>query len=196
MFDKCLDISHNNGKILWSKVAGAGYRLVFVKATQGTKFVDPEYDTNEEKATDNEIMVVPYHFINAEPADLQAANFIEATELAKGDAYMLDWERLNNTMPPIRLVEALGDNLRQQTGRDPLVYHGLYELSSKKINAWPWFVPKWGKEPKMKWLFWQDTDSMLVPGITGHVDRDKFMGGEDELVDWYNTGALPVGMRL
>jgi lysozyme len=195
MFNKCLDVSHNNGPIKWSQVKAAGYRLAFIKATQGTKFVDPQFSKYMDGAKDVDILTVPYHFINIEPADLQAAHFINIAKLKAGSVCMLDWERNNDVLPQIRLVEALGENIRLQTGRDPVIYHGLYELSSKKINAWPWFVPKWGKQPAMKWLFWQDTAKQRVPGIVGDVDHDDFNGTEDELVSWYNNGTLPAGVR-
>lgn len=193
MFTKCLDVSHYQGAIRWSRVAAAGYKLVFIKATQGTRFVDPLFLKNKDGAQDAGLLVVPYHFISAEPADLQAGHFINITKLKIKSPCMLDWERLDGKMPPINVVEAFGDNTKTQTGRDPLVYHGLYELSSPKINAWPWFVPKWGSVPSTKWLFWQYTDREIVDGITNPADADKFAGTLEDLIDWHRFGHLPAG---
>src|SRR5579884_2097043 len=43
---KGVDVSNNNGTINWTKVAGAGYRFAFGKATEGTSFTDKTYTTN------------------------------------------------------------------------------------------------------------------------------------------------------
>ena len=43
---KGLDVSNWNGTINWSKVAAAGYRFAFGKATEGTSYTDATYTTN------------------------------------------------------------------------------------------------------------------------------------------------------
>lgn len=41
-----IDISHHQGKIDWNKVKGEGFNFVFIKATEGGNFKDPEFDRN------------------------------------------------------------------------------------------------------------------------------------------------------
>ena len=43
---KGLDVSNWNGAINWTKVAHAGYRFTFAKATEGTVYLDKTYTTN------------------------------------------------------------------------------------------------------------------------------------------------------
>jgi lysozyme len=195
MRTQCLDVSHHQGPIKWSRVRAAGYRCVFIKATQGHKFVDPMYVKNVDGAMDAGFAVIPYHFIDSSPADLQAGHFLQVGGLQRKLPCMLDWERVNNRLPPISIVEKMIDNLIIATDRAPVIYHGLHELSSKKINACPWFVPKWGPEPKVKWLFWQDTDKAQVDGIRGNVDHDWFNGSWDELERWFMRGDLPKALK-
>lgn len=40
-----VDVSHWQGKIDWVKVAGAGESFCFIKATESTGFVDPQFAT-------------------------------------------------------------------------------------------------------------------------------------------------------
>lgn len=195
MYKGCLDVSHHNGRIKWQQVRAADYRCVFVKATQGHKFVDPAYLTNLDGAVAENFAVIPYHFIDESPAELQAGHFVQTAGLQANLPCMLDWERLHNRMPPIHLVEELIDALIIATNRAPVIYHGLYELSSKKINACPWFVPKWGKQPNNRWLFWQDSATHRVPGIVGHVDHDWFNGSWEELERWFVQGDFPKTLR-
>lgn len=196
MIDKCLDVSHHQGPIKWSLVAKAGYKLAFIKATQGTRFVDSLFYKNCDAAQDVGILVVPYHFINNEPANIQAGHFINVAKLRNQSPYMLDWEQLDNSLPNIKIVEEMGESLKIQTGRDPLIYRGLHEPTSKILSSWPWFVPRWNLQPPdVKWLFWQDTDKMSVPGIQGRVDRDKFNGTMEELAEWHATGRLPEVLK-
>lgn len=196
MFDKCIDISHHNGTIKWSKVPKE-YKLVFVKATQGTRFIDPNFNTNSEGASDTDRMVVPYHFISREPANLQAAHFANVASLHRGSPVMLDWESDDPAQLPARgVVEELIKALRVTTERAPLMYHGIYTISSKTINVCPWFIPKYGPEPKhYKWLFWQDRPNLVLDGVHGPVDHDLFNGTLSEMTVWFTNGTLPESIR-
>ena len=196
MFQGAIDFSHWNGKIKWNRLPPT-YRLVFLKATEGRAIVDSQWEANEEGALSTDRLVVPYHFISLEPADLQAAHFVQTAGLRPGSPTMLDWESPNpKTLPPIALVEQLCNNIEIATRRKPLVYHGIYTLASKAINACPWFVPKYGPEPKGKWLFWQDRPNLVVDGVAGPCDHDCFNGTELEMELWHKSGALPHTVEL
>src|SRR5207249_8313301 len=45
-----IDVSHWQNTIDWAKVAGAGYRFAFHKATEGQTYEDPKYATNRTAA--------------------------------------------------------------------------------------------------------------------------------------------------
>lgn len=196
LFNGCIDVSHAQGKINWPRVFAANYHLAFIKATQGTRFVDPAFTTNRDAASAAGLLTIPYHFINLEPANLQAEHFFTTARLGRGSCVMLDWEAVpGSERAPVRLVEELIDNLRLSIQRLPVVYHGMFDLSSKKINACPWHIPKWGTEPKTKFLFWQNTPSGVVSGISTPVDHDFFNGTLEELGIFYHSATLPKGAR-
>ena len=57
-----IDVSHWQGTIDWVKVAGAGKKFAFIKATESTDFLDNVYATNRAKAKANGLKVGAYHF--------------------------------------------------------------------------------------------------------------------------------------
>jgi GH25 family lysozyme M1 (1,4-beta-N-acetylmuramidase) len=63
-----IDISHWQGTIsssTWSSIKNAGYSFVFMKATQGNSYADPEFTNNITKSTANGLLAGPYHFANS-----------------------------------------------------------------------------------------------------------------------------------
>jgi GH25 family lysozyme M1 (1,4-beta-N-acetylmuramidase) len=62
-----IDVSHHQGAIDWSQVAGAGTRFAFAKATEGRSYVDPTYATNKAGAALSGVVFGAYHF--ARPDD-------------------------------------------------------------------------------------------------------------------------------
>ena len=195
-YNWCFDVSHSNGTIDWVKVAAGGYHLAIVKASQGAGFKDPQFDANRRGADTHAIMLVPYHFLSSTAAKGQVGNFVRCADVRPGRAVMLDWESdVPSSLPPVEVVEEVVDRVRQVTGRDPLMYHGIYTLQSKKINACPWALPKYGPEPtKWRWLFWQNSARSKVPGIQGYVDHDFFHGTEAQLRAWYDKGTMPSNL--
>jgi GH25 family lysozyme M1 (1,4-beta-N-acetylmuramidase) len=197
MYNGCFDISHYNGPIKWSQVPDT-YRLVFIKASEGSSVFDTRFTVNAEGAIDSGRMVVPYHFVTFAPAKAQAENFFKAASIRTGGVTMLDWEEnVKHEIPPVETVESIIKAVEDATGRLPIMYHGLYTLKSPKINACPWNVPKYGPMPheQLKWAFWQNTPKGHVPGINGPVDHDCWNGNETELDTFYATGALPKRLK-
>lgn len=194
-FGGVIDVSHWNGIINWP-IVPASITMVMIKATQGASGVDPMFAANREGALDTGRMVVPYHFLTAEDVGKQAANFLRTTEFGDGKPVMIDWEPVPPSMvrAPIPIMEAFCQTVEKLIRRSPLTYHGMFDLSSPIINAFPWMIPKYGPQPQgPKWLFWQDRPNLHVPGIPNLTDHSVFAGTANELVAWYNTGAMPKG---
>jgi GH25 family lysozyme M1 (1,4-beta-N-acetylmuramidase) len=63
-----IDVSHWQGEIDWRKVAGAGKRFVFLKATDGHDFLDPTFFRNRTGARSNGLRVGAYHFARPDPS--------------------------------------------------------------------------------------------------------------------------------
>jgi lysozyme len=198
-FAGVIDVSHAQGPINW-KLVPKDIVLVFIKATQGTDFVDPLFAQNMADAQLTERLVVPYHFLTEAPYPAQYNNLaVHVFPPLAGRPIMVDWEVDPRTQrrAPVFTMEAFCAMVSLHTGRLPLAYHGMYDQSSPTIQEYPWMVPKYGPEPQgPKWLFWQQTDKSLVPGINGHVDASVFAGTEMELRDWHKSGTMPEGFDV
>ena len=62
MLQPGIDVSHYQGTINWTSVKNAGYQFAFMKATQGTTYVDPTFATNRTNATAAGIPIGFYDF--------------------------------------------------------------------------------------------------------------------------------------
>jgi GH25 family lysozyme M1 (1,4-beta-N-acetylmuramidase) len=216
VFDGVIDVSHHNGAIDWPAVAGAGTALAFIKATQGTGFVDPAFAHNRNAAIAAGIIAVPYHFLDTADPDGQAAHFLAVAELAPGQLAMLDWE----TAASLPAVVAIGLAVADRIGRDPIAYYGFAQLQevSAELARWLLMLPAYpcgmrpgnysslvARPPRLPpgrasgwdggarpYDFHQYTPAGRVSGIATPVDRSVWVGTLGDLKAWYATGALPA----
>ena len=57
-----IDISHHQGRIVWTEVAKENIDFVYIKATEGATYVDPCFHYNMKGATDAGFYVGAYHY--------------------------------------------------------------------------------------------------------------------------------------
>lgn len=215
VFDGVIDVSHHNGAIDWPAVAGAGIAFAFIKATQGTGFVDPAFERNRRSAADVGLLVIPYHFLDTADPDDQADHFLDATGLAAGQPAMIDWE----SAAPSACVAAFGQAIADVSGRDPVCYYGFAQMAEGDpiVSVWPLVLPAYphgdrpgdyrnlvSRAPRLppgrpvSWAggarpydFHQYTPCGRVAGLATPVDRSIWVGSLAELKSWFATGALP-----
>jgi GH25 family lysozyme M1 (1,4-beta-N-acetylmuramidase) len=60
---KGIDVSHWDGKIDWAQVKNAGVGFAYIKATEGTNFVDSQFAHNLAGAKDVGLPFGLYHFL-------------------------------------------------------------------------------------------------------------------------------------
>lgn len=195
-----IDVSHFQGAINWTKVRGAGIRFAYAKATEGTIFEDNKFDTNRVQAKRAGVLFGAYHFWRpALPAVDQAEHFFtrcggrRAGELQP----MLDVEDRDSGLSSGELLHGLRelvDETRKLWGTDPIIYvdrdywsHVL--LGSAAFHDCPLWIAHWTTDPYPQtvgrwpyWTFWQFSSHGVVPGILGHVDRDRFNGTIEQLL--------------
>jgi GH25 family lysozyme M1 (1,4-beta-N-acetylmuramidase) len=216
VFDGVIDVSHHNGAIDWPAVAVAGIVLAFIKATQGTEFVDPAFERNRAGAAKAGVLVVPYHFLDTADPDDEADHFLDVTGLDEGQAAMIDWESAATTDD----IVAFGRALVECTGRDPVCYYGFAQLAQAlpDLSRWPLMLPEYPRGnmpgqyaglvtrsprlppgrpavwagPPRPYDFHQYTPKGRIAGIATPVDRSIWVGSAADLNAWYATGALPA----
>ena len=196
-FDGVIDVSHYQGPIDWAHVKAAGIEFAFIKATQGTSGRDPLYEQNWHDAVAAGLMTSAYHFLTADDPAAQHRHFVDVT--GGQGVMMVDWEidpeSGQRPPPPIATMEQFCRLVAASSGRDPLAYHGMFDLSSPTINAFPWMIPKYGPQPQgPKWLLWQYSPNGKIDGIATAVDRSVFAGTLDELRAWWRDGTLPAAL--
>ncbi|AGB04467.1 lysozyme M1 (1,4-beta-N-acetylmuramidase) [Aciduliprofundum sp. MAR08-339] len=201
-----VDVSHWQGEVNWQEVYNDGYRFAFVKATQGTSYVDSEFTTNMKNGHAAGLYMGAYHF--AEPntpiesdADQEADHFVNTISPYLKDGYLvpvLDLEDNSNDLTWTQLTDwanAFCSRVYNETGIRPLIYtsSSWAENLAQSITQWDLWIAEYtgdtSEEPNTgvwpSWSFWQYTDSGSVNGISGNVDEDIFNGNLETLEDEY-----------
>jgi GH25 family lysozyme M1 (1,4-beta-N-acetylmuramidase) len=146
-----VDVSHWQGTIDWSKVAGSGVRFAFMKATEGicptctTYYTDPSYAANRAGANANGIVIGAYDFaqpskaVGSAVADADA--FLATAMPAMGDlAPVLDVETANGlTVADLTAwVQAWVAEVYARTGVRATIYVSP-AFWAKYLGGTPWF---------------------------------------------------------
>jgi len=192
-----IDISHHQGTIDWTRVAGAKVRFAYAKASEGADFQDPAVTSNVAGAARQGIATGVYHYFTfCAPGSAQAANFLatidpRATQLPPA----VDLEYVGNCANrPSR--QALARELRAflfiveaRYRRRPILYapRVFFDryLADRTFASYPlWIRDLTGVQTlpvKRTVLFRQFTEQGTIPGIRRLVDEDLFMGSEHDL---------------
>ena len=188
-----LDVSKYQGQIDFAAVAGAGYRYVLVKATQGVDYIDPNFKTNYQQAKAAGLLVGAYHYyMTDDEPEPQFQNFSGNAGLLSGDLPpVVDIEALaKNSLPDLaQNLQQFLEQLEQHHGVKPIIYTGE-NFANQYLNglgAYPLWLAEYGVDSPtlphgwQTWTFWQYSQSTTVAGIEGKVDGDRFNGDEAAL---------------
>ncbi|KAJ3819498.1 glycoside hydrolase family 25 protein [Lentinula raphanica] len=194
---KGIDVSHFQGTIDWSSVAANGISFVFIKATEGTTFLDPNFSDNYIGATDAGLIRGGYHFAHPDSSSgATQANYF----LAHGGEWSADGITLPGMLDieynpsgdecyglsasaMVSWIQDFSNTYESQTGRYPIIYTTTdwwttcTGNSAAFANDNPLFIAHYastiGTIPA-GWpfaTFWQYADSGPNPG-----DQDVFNG--------------------
>jgi lysozyme len=184
-----IDVSHHQGDIDWSAVAGDGIAFAYLKATEGGDHVDTRFEASWSESRAAGIDRGAYHFFTlCTPGDEQAEHFLATVPEDADLPPALDLELAGNCSqrPPedrVRLeVEAWVQAVEQATGERVLVYVGQ-DWADRYGHRVTWgddlWIPRFWRRPTETWQVWQLTFAADVHGIDGGVDL--------------NVGRAPVG---
>ncbi|MEM9821776.1 MAG: GH25 family lysozyme [Bacteroidota bacterium] len=201
------DISHHNGTNLdFTSAKQAGMAAVFQKATQGSTFVDPTYESHRQAAQAAGFLWGAYHFADDSDPIAQADHFLSVAQTGHSTVLVLDFEsNKDNTMSLDQAVQFV-QRIKEKTGKYPGLYGGslLKSLTASQANptlssCWLWLA-EYGSTARLPkgwtaWTFWQYTDGSLgpahetIPGI-GKCDRELFNGDENALQTFWSNSAV------
>jgi len=189
---KGIDISQHQGRIDWDRLREEGLDFIYIKATEGTDWIDPRGESNLIRARNEGYRAGAYHYyLLCKPAMAQAANFIDTVPIAAGDLPpAIDLEHADNCgldLPPQEVraeVSVMISQLRRHYGQDPVIYttNSFYaEYLTGAFPANPIWIRDLGGEPVLPdgraWTIWQHHHRGRLHGITGPVDLNVAVEG-------------------
>lgn len=199
---KGVDVSSYQGDIDWPNLQN-DLQFTYIKATEGSGFVDPYFKENWKEANHTKLRVGAYHFFSFDSEGAtQAENFIKAVPVS------------NSTLPPVIDVEFYGDKekdppdsskvkkelqamrseLEEHYGKDVILYTTAeaYEryIQNDFESCEIWIrdvVSKPNLPDGREWTFWQYTDRETLEGYDGEeqfIDVNVFRGTEREFAQY------------
>ncbi|MHB1454657.1 MAG: glycoside hydrolase family 25 protein [Saccharofermentanales bacterium] len=194
-----VDVSSYQGEIDWEILSGQNIHFAFIKATEGSSFVDPNYETNFTNASKTGLRIGAYHFFSYDSSGLtQADNFISV--VAKSASMLppvvdVEFYGDKEKNPPAKesVQTELGDFIQaieSHYGMKPIIYateksYRLYIAGSfADCDIW---IRDVISNPQLsdgrKWTFWQYTNREKLEGYSGeetYIDMNVFSGTIEE----------------
>lgn len=188
---------HPGGQAInWNSVRSS-QEFAFVKATEGTTYVNPYFEADAQAALASGLKVGAYHY--ARPATdplAQARHFASVIKRVPGQNLpaVLDIE-VSEGLNPVALqiwTRAFLGELERQTGTKPMIYTYRYfwqdnMANTKQFAEYPLWLAAYqstAPAPVGGWSnlsFWQRSDSGRVAGINSPVDLNLFNGDQGQL---------------
>lgn len=193
-----VDVSSYQGNIDWD-ILSENIDFAYIKATEGSSFVDPEFEKNFENAQKTEIRIGAYHFFSFDSGgDTQADNFIKnvpKTDNMLPPAVDVEFYADKEFAPPEREdvqreLTVFIDRLTQYYGISPVIYstRRAYDRyisgSYKNCDIW---IRDIFTEPVLsdreRWVFWQYSEKGIMQCYDGEerfIDMNVFYGTEEQ----------------
>ncbi len=196
---KGVDVSEHQKDIDWKGLASEDISFAFIKATEGSSYVDKRFEENWKHANRTDLKVGAYHFMSYDtPGKSQAENFIKQVHWRFG------------MLPPVVDVEFYGDYISSHPkksqmydvldvildefeakyGRRPIIYTNTYiykNYISGRYDDYPIWISDPGLSEKLpdgrEWTFCQYTfkaKSKYIADGKKYVDMNVFNGSRWE----------------
>jgi GH25 family lysozyme M1 (1,4-beta-N-acetylmuramidase) len=204
---KGVDVSNWNGAINWTKVAHAGYRFAFAKATEGPSYIDKTYTANRNGSEGAGLVFGGYHFARPAGRNLAAAT---ASAIKQANRFLAVAAPQPGELPPVLDLEATGGlgkkrllgwtlawlgQIEARTGVEPFLYTSplfwkahLGDSTAAAAAGTGLWIAHWTSRgsPSVParnwngdgWRFWQWTNCASVPGIKHCSDGDRMNGAK------------------
>jgi GH25 family lysozyme M1 (1,4-beta-N-acetylmuramidase) len=209
-----LDVSNYQGAVNWGAVAAGGASFAYIKATEGTGFVDGQFAGNSAGSAAAGLAHGAYHFaLPDRSSGASQANFF----VNHGGGWVAD----GSTLPPVidmeynpygptcyglskgqmaAWVADFSNTVHARTGRWPAIYTTTNWWSTCTGNnagfgADPLWIARYSSTPGALpagwsfYSFWQYADGGVFPG-----DQDIFSGSADEL-HFFASNTGPVVLQ-
>ena len=167
--------------------------FVIMKATQGTKYVSPDFNRQYKQAKEAGRLLGVYHFATGGDVKAEANHFINTVKNCIGEAILVvDWEADDNPMfgkNDLNWVKQWCDYVYSKTGVKPIIYiqqsamdrmknvgdYGLWVAQYANMNITGYQANPWN-ENAYKCAMRQYTCKGRLAGYNGDLDLNKFYG--------------------
>lgn len=179
-----IDVSSHQGEIDWAQVAGDGVVFAYVKATEGSGFVDSSFRRNWDGARAAGITPGAYHYFTlCSPGAQQAEDFLAAAppdDSALPPALDLEFDGACEERPEAAHaqaeIDAFTTAVEREWGRRLVIYSSVEWRDHYGLPvAGPrpdWLFSADGRPEQEDWAVWQLRFDGTVAGIAGDVDID------------------------
>ena len=192
-----VDVSAYQGEVDWDVLSAQGIDFAYIKATEGSNFVDPSFAQNQQHAAEMPLRTGAYHFFSFESSgDTQADNFIAQVPKWEGmlpPAVDVEFYGAFRQAPlPAGQVQAQLDimlaRLEQHYGVRPILYatQSAYARYLADYDGYDIWIRNVFTRPQLgarRWAFWQYTDRARLQGYDGEerfIDMNVFNGSRAE----------------
>jgi lysozyme len=203
-----IDVSHYQGNVDFAKVKGAGASFVFIKATEGTTYVDPNFAVYRNACKAAGLPRGFYHFFRAkddvqaqidlfvktvgrpQPGDLPPVLDVEAPEdwtsftVAQRVAMVLAWLKGVEAALGVRPIIYINNPMTNTVLGNPAAFSGYVLWIAHYTSRPAPSVPL----PWTSWTFWQYSETGTIAGISGAVDLNRFAGSLSALQNMQVAG--------
>ena len=184
-----IDLSHYQGQVFWETVGeNTKMAYVYLKASEGGDRIDSYFERNIDLAHRYGLKVGSYHFYRPKtPQETQLRNFMAQCLPGEQDLIpMVDVETTAN-LPTEAFCDSLMKFLRLMEvayRQKPLVYtyRNFYNKHLLgKIDDYQLMIAMYtNEEPELAdgrdYTMWQYTAKGRIIGVSGYVDKSRFMG--------------------
>ena len=156
------DLSHHNKNVKWDKLTNA--QFVYLKATEGTWFKDPKFNTYRNSAKKHNIKVGAYHFMRPNRTGKQQFNYFKTVVGDNIDLIpVLDIEVPGISNKDIKEFIA---ECEKHYGVKPMIYANqkYYIKHSNAIKDCKWWMAHYRPSKQQNYAIWQFTDKKRIGG--------------------------------
>jgi len=198
-----LDLSAHNGAPDFNSIAAAGFKFVYLKATEGTDYRDPAFLRNYLAARRAGLAVGAYHFFRFDSdGTSQAFNYLETIKGCDlqlpavidieewGNPAGIATEMINEkiaTMVAILSVRRGPTMIYTNKNGDARFIRGRYDrVDGSDPELW---ICSFTDPPlrRRQWRIWQHSHIGHVPGVVGEADLNVFNGDSVRWQAWLDS---------
>ena len=188
-----IDVSQFQGRIDFEEVARSGIDIVYIRASEGTNYIDPYFRENYEQAKANGLKTGFYHYVTArtvEEAREEAEFFVSNIKGTEPDCKLaMDFEVFGNLSRSEinEISEVFLETVSKLSGKECVIYSDAFNAAetfdeelARQYAIWvaDYFVDEPANNGKWStWVGFQYSDIGRINGIEGNVDRDYFTNG-------------------